>query len=155
MGTTTRFVQKLVVADIGLKIIQQSNTSKYMAVKRTRPDRLISETDWLKQLKNVVDAIRDEIIQFHFLPKSTMTDLSTKSYDLHCPNLKLLITLLCLTPSLRSPILLLTCMGGNCMITNSTLNEPWMHQNQNLRSSLVLVAAEPSSASHVNVFKQC
>ena len=34
-----------------------------MAVKATPLDRLISETDWLKQLKNVVDPIRDEVIQ--------------------------------------------------------------------------------------------
>ena len=76
-----------------------------MAVKTTRLDRLISETDWMKQLKNVVGPIQDEIIQFQFLPKSTMTDLSTESYDLHCPESKLLITLLCLTPSRRFPIL--------------------------------------------------
>ena len=133
--TTTRFAKILVVADIGLKIIQQSNTSKYMAVKTTHLDRLISETDWLKQPKNVMRPIRDEIIQFQFLPKSTMTDLSTESYDLYCPNLILLITFLCLTPSLRSPILLLTCMGGNCMMTNATFNEPWMHQNQTMDAS--------------------
>ena len=80
--TTTRFAQKLEVADIGLKTIQQSNTSKYMAVKTTHLDRVISETDWLKQLKNVVDPIRDIIIQFQSLPKSAMTDLNTESYDL-------------------------------------------------------------------------
>ena len=57
------------------------------------------------------------------------------------------------TPSLRFPILLLTCMDGNCMITNSTFNGPWMHQNQTLRSSLVFVAVEASSVRHVNVLK--
>ena len=93
---TTRFAQKLEAADIGLKIIQKSKTSKYIALKTERLDRLISETDWIKQLRNVVDPIRDEIIHFHCLPKSPMTDLSTESYGLSCPKLKLLITLLCL-----------------------------------------------------------
>ena len=98
--TTTR----LVVVDIGRKILQQSNTSNYMAVKTTRLDRLTSETDWLKQLMTVLDPIQDEIIQLQSHTKSAMTD--TESYDLHFPELKLLINLLCLTPSLRTPILL-------------------------------------------------
>ena len=42
--------------------MQKSYTSKYTAVETARLDRLISETDWLKKLKNVVDPIRDEII---------------------------------------------------------------------------------------------
>ena len=93
---STRFASKLEDADVGVKVVQKDQTCEYIAVKKERLKSVLAGAEWIALLKQVVEPIRQEILETLEPGFPAKSHLATTPYDQQgLSKLKILITLIC------------------------------------------------------------
>ena len=75
----TRFASLAGKAGIGLSIVQPSDGGKYRAFRTTQLMSMIPDSDWVQNLRSVIEPVRHEIFAVHDMDKPEMSDLSTRN----------------------------------------------------------------------------
>ena len=92
---STRFASLLQNSDIGPTIVQSKDGGKYRALRTERLGEIVSDSDWIQQLRRVIQPVRKEIDEIHNMEKPSMSDLCTSPSALPYNKLRLLLKYLC------------------------------------------------------------